>query len=183
MMDRIENEYFIWLTALAKKWAHNYGNGKYYNLLIDKLYNTPFVYIIPQDENRASDGENFRLRFTEENSYTYRDAYLYLNHQCNMLEMMAALASRCEQDIMGDEDIGDRTGKWFYQMIINLGLSSMTDDVYDEDYVDFVIDRFMNREYEPNGEGGLFCVKNCGHDLRTMEIWYQMNWYLSEKYR
>lgn len=37
----------------------------------------------------------------------------------------------------------------------------------------------MEREYERNGEGGLFTVNN-GRDMRTTEIWYQMNYYLSE---
>ena len=92
--------------------------------------------------------------------------------------MIAGLALRCEENIMDDPQYGDRTGQWFWGMISNLGLGSMTDDRYDRAYVDFVIDRFLNREYEPNGRGGLFTVEKSKKDLRRVEIWYQMCWYL-----
>ena len=63
-------------------------------------------------------------------------------------------------------------------MLHNLGLDSMTDDRFDVRYVEAVILRFLNREYEPDGTGGLFKIKNCKYDLRDVEIWYQLNWYL-----
>ena len=39
--------------------------------------------------------------------------------------------------------------------------------------------RFMDGKYKPNGKGGLFTIPSCERDLRTVEIWYQMNWYLN----
>ena len=63
-------------------------------------------------------------------------------------------------------------------MINNLGLGSMRDDNYDKDYVEYVIQTFLRREYKPNGDGGLFTINHCDHDLRDVEIWYQLNWYL-----
>ena len=102
------------------------------------------------------------------------------NQPCSVLEMMIALAIRCEEHIMDDPDVGNRTGQWFWNMIMNLGLGSMTDDQFDKRYAEQVIERFLNREYEQDGEGGLFTVKHCKHDLRTVEIWYQMCWYLDE---
>ena len=65
-------------------------------------------------------------------------------------------------------------------MISNLGLEFMSDTKFDKRYLDGVISKFLNREYKRNGEGGLFTVKNCKHDLRTAEIWYQMCWYLDD---
>jgi hypothetical protein len=62
-------------------------------------------------------------------------------------------------------------------MVENMGLASMNDTRFDRDYVDGVILKFLNREYQPNGNGGLFTV-DCLSDLRTVEIWYQMCWYL-----
>jgi hypothetical protein len=76
--------------------------------------------------------------------------------------------------------VGNRTGQWFWNMIVNLGLGSMNDVKYNKDYVDSVISRFMNRKYKRNGEGGLFTVKHCKYDLRTVEIWYQMCWHLDD---
>ena len=79
---------------------------------------------------------------------------------------------------MDDPRVGDRTGQWFWGMITNLGLGSITDDRFDEQYVDSVIIRFMERNYEPNGKGGLFTIRNCDCDLRRVDIWKQLCWYL-----
>lgn len=101
-----------------------------------------------------------------------------LDGPCSILEMMIALAIRCEETIMDDTSRGDRTSQWFWEMIVSLGLGSMSDDRFAPDIVDDILDRFLNREYEPNGKGGLFTIKNCEYDLRDVEIWYQLCWYL-----
>lgn len=54
------------------------------------------------------------------------------------LEMIIALAIRLEEHIMDDPDIGNRTGQWFWDMIVSLGLGS-------EGLID-VIRRFLNRD-------------------------------------
>jgi hypothetical protein len=92
--------------------------------------------------------------------------------------MMVALAVRCEEWIMDDAAMGNRIGQWFWGMLNNLGLSSMNDSKFDRDYVDDAIARLLNREYEPDGRGGLFTVRNCDRDMRTVEIWCQLSWYL-----
>ena len=79
---------------------------------------------------------------------------------------------------MDDPDVGNRMGQWFWNMIVNLGLGSMSDSRFDAEYTDNVIFRFMDRKYKRNGEGGLFTVERCKSDMRSVEIWYQMNWYL-----
>ena len=79
---------------------------------------------------------------------------------------------------MDDPKMGDRTGQWFWGMITNLGLGSMTDDRFDEKHVDECVDRFLYRKYERNGRGGLFTIRNCDRDLRKAEIWHQLCWYL-----
>jgi hypothetical protein len=93
--------------------------------------------------------------------------------------MMIALSIRIEEDIMDDDEYGNRIGQWFWEMIVSLGLGSMTDEHYDEVYITDVIDCFLNRRYEPNGKGGLFTIRDTKDDLRDVEIWYQMCWYLN----
>ena len=141
------------------------------------LHKTEFIWIIPKDENRAHDGIDMRYRFALEKGY---NDYIvkYLKGPCSILEMMLALATRCEENIMDDPNIGDRTGQWFWGMINNLGLGDMIDNRFDEFYVEETIDIFLNREYQSNGKGGLFTIKNCDYDLREVEIWYQLCWYL-----
>jgi hypothetical protein len=139
------------------------------------LHDIEFRYLIPKDENRAEDGISLRYRFSR--LYDYVD-YDDLDGPCTVLEMMVALAIRCEEDIMDDANLGNRTKQWFWNMIVSLGLGSMTDSRFDERRVDNIIERFLDRDYEPDGRGGLFTVRHCDYDLRDVEIWYQMCWYL-----
>jgi hypothetical protein len=92
--------------------------------------------------------------------------------------MIMALAIRCEENFMDDPSRGNRTQQWFWGMIRNLGLGSMTDDRFDERAVRKTIEIFLNREYEPDGRGGLFTIRHRREDLRNVEIWYQLCWYL-----
>jgi hypothetical protein len=103
----------------------------------------------------------------------------YITGPCSVLEMMIALAINTEEDIMDDPRFGDRTGQWFWGMIVSLGLGGMNDYRYDERLVDDVIDTFLRREYEPDGRGGLFTVRHCDRDMRDVEIHIQRNYYLN----
>ena len=91
--------------------------------------------------------------------------------------MMIALSRRIEVDIMSDPDYGNRTTKWFWGMVDTLGLIDQTDDHFDEGYVSFVLLRFINRKYDPDGHGSLFLSVG-NRDNRTIEIWYQAQAYL-----
>lgn len=171
-MERYEQAtqeaYFNWLVD------HVCG-GRYikllrYGRLLRWLHKTEFIYFNPMDLNRVHDAIDFRRRFGYEGG-----------NSCSVLEMMVALAVRCEEHIMGDSDIGDRTGEWFWEMIYNLGLENMDDANFDPEYVDTVTARLLHREYGRNGEGGLFTVTNRAEDMRTVDIWYQMAWYLAER--
>ena len=178
MSSNLSNRYFEWLCNLV--YDHKFSRKLSYKKLLTTLHSIDFVYIIEQDSNRFDDGVDLRYRFGYENDISKSDIETYLNNKpCSVLEMMIALSLRCEEHIMDDEDVGNRTGQWFWNMVVNLGLGCMTDNRFDSDYVIFCIDRLMNREYEPDGEGGLVTVPDCRQDLRTIEIWYQMMWYLS----
>lgn len=143
-----------------------------------RLHETEFVFTIPMDDNRAVDGIDLRYRFGDECSFPGpMIASLLDDSPCSVLEMMVALAVRCEEHIMDDPDIGNRTGKWFWGMIRNLGLDGMNDFRFDCRYVDDVLYRLLERRYGRNGDGGLFTVNN-GRDMRQTDIWYQMNYYL-----
>jgi hypothetical protein len=128
------------------------------------------------DENRAKDGIDLRWRFVNDRDLI--DVPACLDGPCSVLEMMIALVIRCEETIMDDPELGDRTSQWFWNMIVNLGLGSMTDDRYDSMAVRRNVDRFLYRRYSPDGRGGLFFIRDCEQDLRGVEIWRQMCWYL-----
>ena len=176
LKQEIEREYFNWICDIVC--GYRYSPENLYDELLSYLHQVEFTWIISKDSNRAEDGIDLRRRF----SYVHEieDLSDLLDGPCSVLEMMVALAIRCEETIMDDPTIGDRTGQWFWKMIVNLGLGAMTDRHFDINYVDEVIDRFLSREYEPDGHGGLFTVRNCDHDLRDVEIWVQMLWYLDD---
>ena len=110
------------------------------------------------DANREEDGIDLRYRFITEVGIpkNYQEVYAYLDGPCSVLEMMIALAIRCEESIMDDPDIGDRTSEWFWLMMKNLGLDYMSDRKFDRDIAEEKISIFLDRRYKRNGEGGLF---------------------------
>lgn len=169
--NEIKKYYFDWLCDFVCR--DRYSKSISYRMLLTRLHDTEFTYSIPMDQNRAINGTALRWRFFGETGCNLRD-----DDPCSVLEMMVALAIECEETIMDDPRVGDRTGQWFWSMIVNLGLGSMTDYKFDDIYVDEVIRRFLNREYEPNGRGGLFTIRDCDRDLRNVEIWNQMCWHL-----
>lgn len=175
LKESINREYFNWIYDLVC--GDRYSRDISYRNLLWCLHHTEFVYTIPKDKNRASDGIGLRRRFTLACGYEDMSRYLYTD-SCSVLEMMVALAIRCEENIMDDPRVGDRTGQWFWGMIVNLGLGSMMDDMFDEEFVAETIDRLLDRDYEPDGRGGLFTVRNCDRDLRKVEIWHQLCLYL-----
>lgn len=179
LQDVVENEYFEWLYNYVCK--TRVSDKVSYRKLFATLHDTEFIFSIPNDVNRAMDGEALRYRFEMEFegregvSIPYR-----IQGPCSVLEMMVALSIRCEEEIMDDPRYGTRTSQWFWSMMSNLGIVLMTDDIYDRDFVKEKIDRFLNRDYEPNGKGGLFYIRDCQEDLRNVEIWAQLCWYLDK---
>ena len=178
MRDRLSNDYFEWLFDLVC--GERYAKQISYRKLLRHLHCLAFQYIIPFDQNRAEDGIGLRYRYALFNGYEDSPEVVLnvLDGPCTVLEMLIALAIRCEEDIMDDPRFGDRSSQWFWGMIRNLGLGSMKDNNFDEQLVNDVITRFLNREYEPDGRGGLFTIKGCDCDLRDVEIWRQVCWYI-----
>lgn len=176
-MDELTEEYIDWMVRLVNPVT---DTEFLYKNLFYKLYSIPFTYVLPMDSNRASDAENLRYTFGYRCAVNKDDIAVYLDRRPgSVLEMMVALADRCEEQIMSDPEYGDRTYVWFWNMIDSLGLSAMRDDLYfDERKVEEIIDRFLSRNYEPDGRGGLFTIPNCTRDLRDSEIWTQLCWYL-----
>lgn len=179
--DELNTQYFEWMYRLVCD--DEYSRGLSYRKLLRYLHQEEFYYTLPMDGNRAEDGTDLRYRFGYEHSCEGPEIASRLdNRPCSILEMMVALAIRCEEQIMDDPDAGNRTGQWFWNMIVNLGLGPMDDKRFDPALVDNILKRFMNREYGPHGEGGLFAVRHCKKDMRFVEIWYQMNHYLTENF-
>lgn len=178
---RLQNEYYEWMYKLIS--SDEYSRNLSYRKLTTYLNNIEFTYVLERDVNRAIDGIDFRYRFGHIFGYSRETIEQYLDVKpCSVLEMIIALAFRLENQIMDDYQYGDRTGQWFWNMIVSLGLGHMSDSNFDERYVQNTISIFLNRQYKPNGEGGLFTLNNFKYDLRNEEIWTQAMWYLDENF-
>lgn len=195
-------EYIRWLTSLIDynpkvcitamgegveldKLAYEYDAtivSKYSNLL-SFLFNMEFYWFDEHetDESRAIDGKRLREQFMAENDIT---PDLILQGPCRVLEMLVALAQRAEFT-MYDPWKGDRTYKWFWIFMRNLGLDYLIDDNCTGDaetYVHMVITRWLDRRFDSNGNKSPFPIKSRHEDMRKVDIWYQLQWWLSENY-
>lgn len=179
-MNDISKDYFKWLCKLI-----DYrGKVKIYKKTLALLHEQDFIYILPKDGNRYEDGIELRYRYGYEHHISYDDVQDNLDTKpCSVFEMMVALAVRCEDHIMYDPDRGDRQSKWFWVMFDNLGLRPMTNSKFEECYPEIleIIDRLNYREYEPDGEGGLFTTSDPTKNMLEEEIWYQMMEYLKNE--
>lgn len=177
----LTSRYYDWLCHFIIK--GQFPPEMKYDKVIRYLYSRDFTYLIPNDENRYQDGLDLWYRFgmevTENDIDQARHIADMIDRRCSVLEMMIALAIRMEEEIMDNPAIGNRTCHWFWRMMSNLGLSGMTDDIYNEKEVKDIIDRFLNRDYAPDGTGGLFRIRGIKEDMRDVEIWWQMNWFLN----
>lgn len=171
---QIKADYFEWMYDMMC--GGRFSRSISYRQLFTFLHDTEFVYFIPHDENRADDGITLRYRFCQ--IHNCEDLEYYLSGPCSVLEMMVALAIR-EESIMDDPEKDDRTSQWFWNMITNLGLGGMSDENFNEWLVSDVVTRFLEREYEPDGRGGLFRVRGWHRDARDAEIWHQLMAYIN----
>lgn len=143
--------------------------------LFDALDREKFFPACARDENRAEDGANLRQRYLQE---TGEDAGRG-QRRCSMLEMLAALALRCEESLMIDLDVGRRVGRWFFPMLENMA-EPLEHGIFGSPYtVMMACRRLCNRDYAADGKGGLFYIPGFQGDMRKMEIWYQMQAYLN----
>ena len=178
--EEIENEYFNWLYKIVCNKQYLKSKKISYRKLLAVLHSREFYFILPMDENRASDGINLRDEFADylrEHTNKWFDDYTvneYLNGPCSVLEMMVALALRVEDEITGNGV------QWFWLMIDNIGLNDMLDGAFDRFKVERAVNTLLDRSYDSDGRGGLFIVKHHSEDMRDVEIWYQMQWYLGE---
>ena len=176
MTSDIRSRYFSWLCDFV--YDPTYTEQLSYNNLLHRLFEVDFYAIIPIDENRYKDGIDLRYRFGEENDISNVQIATELDVCfCSVFEMMVALALRCEL-VMMDGNEGDRTGQWFWNMVLSLGLNHMDDDHYFQSIVDNCLAVFLNRMYQPNGNGGLFTIEDCPFDMSEVEIWQQACWFL-----
>lgn len=172
----LDEAYFVWLYSQVGS-VKLRNRSKTYWTLLRLLFQKEFTWPdrIERDANRAQDGKDLRRQFLQETG-TKMDEPGWLEYGCSFLEMLVALAWAVAFEGGGTQE------ERFWEMIKNLGLIECTDaHPPDEVIVNHIIDKVNERDYAPNGAGGLFPLKNSNEDQRDVELWYQANAYLLER--
>ena len=141
--------------------------------LVSALAEIEFIPRHPMDENRADDGLELRSDFEYETG-NFIDKSSGLMPSCTFFEMVAALAIRCESQMMRNLSIGDRTSKWFFEFLDNLDILGCDDR--NVEYIVDMCEAFMN------GKKDMFPLKKRGIKQANEEIWKQLTAYLNENY-
>lgn len=168
-MSASDDLYFKWICSFVAP-----DNCRYTKLL-GKLYSLEFVPVLDMDGNRAIDGIDLRRYFSSDEGVEPP----LQGFPCTMLELMVALARRMDSQILYDTE--DRTSEWFWIMVDSLGLSSMTDILFDAMKVELIVHRFNNRKFDRYGNGSLFVVCSDSVDMRNLDIWYQMCAFIADR--
>lgn len=174
--NKLRTEYFDWIYRLVL------GENEEYRTLLAQLMDIPFRYSVQMDGNREADGVNLRYRFGYENDVPDYIIANYLDdRQCSVLEMMAALYLRFEEQIEGHDCFAPKSSpsNLFMSMLESLGLDKMSGECFDSDKAERIIFAFLDRQYSPNGRGGLFSVRS-RRDMPSVEIWYQLMYWADE---
>lgn len=171
--EPLDESYLNWLYSQVAS-VRTRAKSRTYWKLLRALFTVEFQWIVPNDDNRLEDGRALRLEFLEARGIRDADpAWLQLG--CSFLEVLVALSRRLSFET------DETNAKWFWVMIENLGMELWVDSKeLCEAKVDRIVNQVIWRTYRPNGDGGLFPLKNPRRDQRTVEIWYQLNEYLIE---
>lgn len=171
----IRTDYFEYLCLLVGK-----NQSEPYSLLLERLFSIGFYSMVPNDDNRGVDGEQLRDQYIDAMGSSARPLS-FPKFSCSVFEMMIGLAKRMEFELGGGK-YEKKASYWFWVLIDNLRLGWCKNDIYSMSEVDFVIDRMLSREYNRNGEGGLFPLNHSKKDQRKVEIWYQMSEWIIQNY-
>lgn len=168
--------YWNWLIGMTYDGKHRLEQ---YSKVFHHMFSQYFCAFMDDDISRSLDGVELRQR------YSFDDQSL-LEHldqsigPCTILEMMLGLSFRCSNDILGDPREDPCYGKLFWIMMENLGLDHYSDDTYDQNSVQEILEQFIERRYLADGRGGLFIFQNPAIDARQLSIWAQMCDYINE---
>lgn len=167
MNEPIENDYFNWLCAKVL------GESREYSQLMEILFGTEFIWIIPADEHRVEDALELRHDFLRMRSIKKHSLDAI---PISVLEVFITFADRASFQT-------DRPAKdWFWEFLSNLGLDQFRYiSESDVPVIEDVLHTFTWRIYEPNGYGGMFPMDHTHNDQREIEIWYQFCEYVTSK--
>lgn len=172
-IEPLDELYFTWLYSQVETVEAANPSRTYWRIL-KILFAKEFLWIIPNDDNRAEDGKDLRHEFIRCEGLEDVDSH-WMELGCSMLELLIALSRRLAFEDDGEPD------RWFWELMENLDLERYNDAAFiPEEEIDQILDEVIWRTYKRNGVGGLFPLKKTNDDQRENELWYQLSAYILE---
>lgn len=176
--------YFQWLCDLV----HCEKKEKSYYKLLKIMFDTEFLVKNKNDINRGVDGALLKT------DYIMTDETICYGPDldpasCSVLEMIIGISKRMMFELAKD---GDDDESYFYhyfwEILDNLHLTWFDDKKIEWNpnqntvRIEEILRILNERKYQKNGEGGMFPLRNPSKNQKRVEIWYQMQAYINEKY-
>lgn len=175
MTKLLDELYLTWLYGKVASVEEQDMSQTYWRLA-RLCYKKEFVWTVPHDDNRAEDGKDLRSEFYGDKRLEGVDE-AWMNMGCSMLEMFVSLARAADFEYEKNPRV------WFWEMMNNCRLSQFADnESFSDEQVDAILEKLIWRTYQPDGRGGLFPLESPDRDQRKVEIWYQLQAYLLERY-
>lgn len=146
------------------------------------MHQVEFTPLVHFDENRVAVALGLRDQFqASAGSLGPGEIEELMAPPCSVFEVLCGLAWQAN-----DQMIPLTMPVWFQIFIENLGLDKYSDEVIDGPgraafNVEKIVNKFNNREYSPDGRGGIFPLKRPQHDQRETELWFQMGAYITQE--
>jgi hypothetical protein len=142
------------------------------------MHQVEFTPLVEFDENRVAVSSGLRNEFQHyAGSLGPAELSDLVEPDASVFEVLIGLAGQA------DDMIPLSIQTWFHIFIENLGLDRYTDEYLarrSDAPVERIIHNFNNRQYRPNGRGGIFPLRHPKEDQREVELWYQMGLYMTE---
>src|SRR5690242_1880944 len=157
------------ITTRYFDWLYDQIQGGSYVLLCQVMHQTTFRVLVDYDENRVGDVTDMRRSFMSMTRIEPLDESDLILPDATVFEVLVSLSRRAEDQTNLPMQV------WFGMFLENLGLRPFSDDNFapHRERATRIIQRFNDRHYRPNGQGGLFPLRNPRGDQRQVELWYQ----------
>ena len=146
-------EYFHWLVDQVggEDWWSDYYVSLY------RLFDRKYYYVNPIDSSAYESGLGIRTEAIMDGV----DILSIPNGEPSVLEVLIALCKKIDQSLMYNEDVGDRTPRWFDDIMTVLNFKKQDGNI------DRQIDRFL--------EGKAQITKRMRFEPHEKTLWEQVN--------
>lgn len=182
----------VWLTETYFDWLRqdcftDHNERKVYEGVLRELHDIPFFWTMWSDENRAGDALAFRqsdfLGFQQDlDSLNQQWLAAWATATPSVLEVLLGMARRFSFFYEGVP------AYYFGHMFRNMGYDRFPGRVLSHSgraHIRAITDDWMSRQFKSDGHGSPFPVIHALDvvDMRTIDIWAQMNAYSAEHFQ